>query len=1007
MDARSQPDDADTAAGGTTAALVDPGPGPGRDDPAGASPGADVTDGPDGVEGPAEPTLVTLEDPDHPARRTTEVIGWVVVALACVFVAVALHPEQILRDTTATGGDMGAHVWGPAYLRDHLLPEFRLTGWTPDWYAGFPAYVFYMVIPSLAIVLLNVGPPLWATPFLLAAVGAAAWYAGRRISSSVLRTFVWICLGVVALLCVPVPYNIAFKVVTVSGLVTLPLAAYALGRAARLPFPGPPLLAVGAAAFLFETGYTILGGNIPSTMAGEFAFSISLTLAVLYLAVLVKGIRTRRDVALGAVLFGLVILCHLIPAIFAFIATVVLLFTRREDRVPWWDSGRVGRWIGAGTVLVALLTLWLARDWFPIVGTVAVLALFVSFDVRVARFALVAGPVGFLVAAFWFVPFYLNSPFLNDMGWEKYTEYAKYLWPDPTVFDMPFRNVVFALAALGVVLSMVHRVRMGWWLTLLIVSVGWIFRFLPQYRLWNARILPFYYLALYLLAALAVVLVIRSLALVVGDLRRRSEEPVSVDIVGLVAAFAVVLVALAGSMRALPGGSMVVDAAAPGGSTYQWLGIKFPKQNISGGWALYNYQGIEGREAYPEYRQIMDTMESVGRERGCGRAMWEYEPKLDRFGTPMALMLLPYFTDGCIGSMEGLYFEASSTTPFHFLNQSELSVQPSRAQRDLPYGPFNMDLGISHLQLLGVKYYMASSQQAIDAARRDPRLTEVASFSPKVTSDAVQRQWAVFEVADSDLVVPLSNQPVVLDTEDDHIDGWVYGIERAAPVAGQTLAPKTAGPAVNWYLDPSRWDVPLATSGPAEWKRIDPADTSPPRTPVTPAKVSDVRTTTDSISFKVDRVGSPVVVRTSYFPNWKASGAEGPYRVSPNLMVVVPTEKEVTLAYGNTWIDYLAWFMTVSGFALVGLVAVREERSRRSGADGGSGEEAGADGDPEDAGAADADVDAEDAADGDVEDAADGDAEDAADGDVEDAADDDPEVDADVNGGGGRPPDGR
>ncbi len=35
---------------------------------------------------------------------------------------------------------MGAHVWGPAFLRDHLLPQGRLTGWTPDWYDGFPAY---------------------------------------------------------------------------------------------------------------------------------------------------------------------------------------------------------------------------------------------------------------------------------------------------------------------------------------------------------------------------------------------------------------------------------------------------------------------------------------------------------------------------------------------------------------------------------------------------------------------------------------------------------------------------------------------------------------------------------------------------------------------------------------------------------------------------------------------------------------------------------------------------
>ena len=39
----------------------------------------------------------------------------------------------------------------------------------------------------------------------------------------------------------------------------------------------------------------------------------------------------------------------------------------------------------------------------------------------------------------------------------------------------------------------------------------------------------------------------------------------------------------------------------------------------------------------------------------------------------MALMLLPFWTDGCIGSMEGLYFEASGTTPYHFLTTSALS----------------------------------------------------------------------------------------------------------------------------------------------------------------------------------------------------------------------------------------------------------------------------------------------------------------------------------------------
>ncbi len=871
--------------------------------------------------------LVLLDDPDHPRRRTTDIVSWVVVGLTCAVVAATMHPEWIVQNTTATGGDMGAHVWGPAFLRDELLPSLRLSGWSPDWYAGFPAYVFYMVVPSLMIVALDVGLPWWLLPFGLAAVAGGTWWALSRTRSPVLRTLVWIVAGVLTVLFIPLPYNVAFKLVTVLGIVTMPLAGFALGRAARLPFPGPPLIALGATAFLYETGFTIYGGNIPSTMAGEFAFSISLTLAVLYLAVLVRGVRTGWDRALGAVLFGLVILCHLIPAIFAAIATVVYLFTRREDRTPWWDSSTTGRVAAGVAVALTLLSTLVAPSLFPYLGTIVVVALFVGFDSRTLRWAAVVGPVGFLVAAFWFIPFYLNSTYLNDMGWEKLTEYSRYLWPDPAVFDMPYRNVVFALAALGAVLSMVHRVRLGWWLSLLIVTHAWVFVLLPQYRLWNARILPFYILCLYLLAALAVGLIVRSLALVVGDVRRERDEPAWVGVTGLVTVFVVMAVSLAGALRVLPGAQNVADPSGSGATSYQWLGITFPKQNISSGWAYYNFQGLESRPAYPEYEGVVATMEEVAAQRGCGRAMWEYEKELDRFGTPMALMLLPYFTDGCIGSMEGLYFEASSTTPYHFLNQSELSTSPSRAQRDLPYGEFNIGLGTSHLQLLGVKYYMATSEQAIAAARTEPRLTEVAAFASPDTGDGVQRNWVVFEVADSGIVSPLEFQPVVAEDADDHVDGWVYG-ERPEAQPGQARPPKSPGPAVEWYLDPERWDVPLATSGPDDWARVPADDPNPPRQALPPVEVSAIDVGTDEISFRVDQVGVPVLVKASYFPNWRVEGAEGPYRVAPNQMVVIPTEQQVTLHYGTSWIDVLGWLLALVGFACVGWLAVDDQRRR-------------------------------------------------------------------------------
>ena len=66
------------------------------------------------------------------------VITVCVLVAAVAFTLWRLHPRLLLTDTTPAGGDMGAHVWAPAFLRDHLLPSLRLTGWTQDWYAASP-----------------------------------------------------------------------------------------------------------------------------------------------------------------------------------------------------------------------------------------------------------------------------------------------------------------------------------------------------------------------------------------------------------------------------------------------------------------------------------------------------------------------------------------------------------------------------------------------------------------------------------------------------------------------------------------------------------------------------------------------------------------------------------------------------------------------------------------------------------------------------------------------------
>jgi hypothetical protein len=448
------------------------------------------------------------------------------------------------------------------------------------------------------------------------------------------------------------------------------------------------------------------------------------------------------------------------------------------------------------------------------------------------------------------------------------------------------------------------------------VLTGFAFALAPQGRLWNARLLPFWFLCLYMLAAIAVAEAGRVVAMVLRvGLEDDADEPrpILAPVTSLVAlAFALLYVAV--PLNAIPGGRK-----NPVTGVYTWPArgpltlVRTTDSSFIDFWVKWNYSGYERKPAYPEYHEVVTRMDQVGKANGCGRAMWEYEPNLDRYGTPMALMLLPYWTNGCVGSMEGLFFESSATTPYHFLNQSELSKDPSRAERDLPYRGLDVAHGVQHLQLLGVKYYMAISDEAKAQASVNSDLTLLTTTTPfSVTygQEVKQRSWSIYEVRDSAIVAPLKYAPTV-----------VTGLK---PGAKPWLQMVTA-----WYQDPSRFDHPLAASGPESWPRQTAdatTDSLPPPTSGLPeVKVSNIKSGDDRVSFDVDRVGVPVLVKTSYFPNWQTGGAKGPWRVSPNQMVVIPTSHHVTLHYGTTPVDYLGWVVTLLGLGGVVWMARRRE----------------------------------------------------------------------------------
>ncbi|MGH9037814.1 MAG: hypothetical protein ACRD0O_18810, partial [Acidimicrobiia bacterium] len=311
-------------------------------------------------------------------------------------------------------------------------------------------------------------------------------------------------------------------------------------------------------------------------------------------------------------------------------------------------------------------------------------------------------------------------------------------------------------------------------------------------------------------------------------------------------------------------------------------------------WIKWNYSGYEAKPAYPEFREVIETMKGLP----PGRALWEPSSGIDKYGTTLALELLPHFSDGRIGSMEGLYFESAATTPYHFLMVAELAKQPSNPVRDLQYNSLeDFDLGVRHLRLFGVRYYMAQSDEAKAKANAHAGLRKVAETGQDGVQPHVAR-WSIYEVLDSPLVEPLTHEPVV-----------VTGAAKK-----NWLEPSAA-----WFDDPEALDRPLTDGGPESWVRATPEeDLAVPKRPLPAITVSDIQSGDDWVRFSVSQPGVPVLVKTSYFPNWKVDGAKGPWRVSPNLMVVVPTDKDVTLRYGRTPVDLAGIGLSVLG--LGGLV---------------------------------------------------------------------------------------
>jgi hypothetical protein len=261
-----------------------------------------------------------------------------VVAVCCLYALWLARPELVFSPLVPLRTDLGGHIVALTHLIEESLARGHLMDWSHQWFAGYPAFYFYFPLPAILIA------------------------AGTLL----------------------VPVEAAARSLAVLAPALLPAATYVFVRACAFDRLHGACAAIAAAAYLTMTTQYIHGGNVLSSVIGEYSFSLGLALAVLYLSVVARVMRGEQHLPALAVLLAATALSHVVPTMFA-VAGSLAAFRQRQAM----------------------------------------------------RQVVVSWALGFAVAAFWALPFLVRSPFMASLEWP-YEPRLSSLLPLPVVMILPW-----------------------------------------------------------------------------------------------------------------------------------------------------------------------------------------------------------------------------------------------------------------------------------------------------------------------------------------------------------------------------------------------------------------------------------------------------------------------------------------------------------------------------------------------------------------------------------------
>jgi len=298
-------------------------------------------------------------------------------------------------------------------------------------------------------------------------------------------------------------------------------------------------------------------------------------------------------------------------------------------------------------------------------------------------------------------------------------------------------------------------------------------------------------------------------------------------------------------------------------------------------WIDWNYTGLEAKERWPAFEQLSRLLRGSVQD---PRVAVEYSQEHEKAGSIRMYETLPYFSGR--STLEGVYNQASVSTHAVYYVSSELGAVSPNPFKNRHYSQFDTDAALRHLRLLAADTIVALSPKLVNSLEARDDVTAIERIPPytiyRLTGDKVR------------YVEPLAFAPIRSSPK-----GW-------REKAYRWFTRRPLPPALLVFSDDPRFE----RAEPDEWL-------PPPSVPLAGGVEVQATLGPESVTIHTNRPGHPLLVKISYHPRWRARGADGPFLVSPSLMMVIPRGPEVRLEYGRDAVDGLGLALTAAGFAAI------------------------------------------------------------------------------------------